>query len=83
MLSNPWIVKEFYPIGYIPNGVRLTAYGGESADLPSSVLQRYLDRIVSGQLSLGPVQTYPLDEIRFAHDEMESNRTIGKQVVVL
>ena len=25
MLSNEWIVKDFYPIDYIPNGVRLTA----------------------------------------------------------
>lgn len=83
MLSNPWIVKELSPRGYIPNRVRLTAYRGERADTPSSVLQRYLDRIVSGQLSLGPVQTYPLDEILSAHDDMESHRTIGKQVVVL
>ena len=28
MLSNEWIVKDFYPIDYLPNGVRLTAYGG-------------------------------------------------------
>ena len=83
MLSNQWIVKDFYPIGYIPNGVRLTAYGGESSDLPSDVLQSYLDAIASGQRSLGPVQTYTLDEIRTAHDDMENNRAVGKQVVVL
>ena len=65
------------------NGVRLTAYGGESSDLPSDVLQKYLDAIASGQRSLGPVQTYTLDEIRAAHDDMENNRAIGKQVVVL
>ena len=66
-----------------PPASNVWAYGGESADLPSSVLQRYLNKIVSGQLSLGPVQTYPPDEIRSAHDDMESNRTIGKQVAVL
>jgi NADPH:quinone reductase-like Zn-dependent oxidoreductase len=83
MLSNQWIVKEFYPIGYLPTGVRLTAYGGESSDLPREVLQRWLDGIASGELSLGPVQSYTLDQIRQAHDDMENNRTIGKQVVVL
>jgi NADPH2:quinone reductase len=83
MLSNQWIVKEFYPISYIPAGVRLTAYGGESSDLPPDVLQRWLDGIAAGRLSLGPVQRYALDQIHQAHDDMENNRTIGKQVVVL
>jgi len=83
MLSNEWIVKDFYPIGYIPTGVRLTAYGGEASDLPREVLQKYLDGIASGRTSLGPVQTYTLDEIRRAHDDMERNRTLGKQVVVV
>jgi NADPH:quinone reductase-like Zn-dependent oxidoreductase len=83
MLSNQWIVKEFYPISYLPTGVRLTAYGGESSDLPREVLQRWLDGIASGDLTLGPVRTYTLDQIRQAHDDMENNHTIGKQVVVL
>jgi len=26
MLSNQWTVKDFYPIDYLPRGVRLTAY---------------------------------------------------------
>lgn len=83
MLSNEWIVKDFYPIAYLPTGVRLTAYGGESSDLPAAVLQKYLDRIASGHVRLGPVQTYSLDQIRQAHDDMEKNRAVGKQVVVL
>lgn len=83
MLSNEWTVKDFYPIAYIPTGVRLTAYGGEASDLPPAVLQRCLDRIAAGALDLGPVQTYALDDIRQAHDDMEHNRKAGKQVVVL
>jgi NADPH:quinone reductase-like Zn-dependent oxidoreductase len=83
MLSNEWIVKDFYPIAYIPTGVRLTAYGGESSNLPAAVLQRYLDRIASGEASLGPVKTYALDQIRDAHDDLEKDRVLGKQVVVL
>lgn len=83
MLSNEWIVKDFYPIGYLPTGVRLTAYGGDSGHLPPEALQRFLDRIASGAMTLGPIQTYAIDDIRRAHDDMEQNRTVGKQVVVL
>ena len=36
MLSNQWTVPDFYPIDYIPRGVRLTAYGGDSSDLPAA-----------------------------------------------
>ena len=34
MLSNRWTVPDFYPIDYLPTGVRLTGYSGGSADLP-------------------------------------------------
>lgn len=37
MLSNEWTVKDFYPIEYIPRGVRLTADGGgQTIFLPTS-----------------------------------------------
>jgi len=82
MLSNEWIVRDFYPIGYIPRGVRLTAYEGDSADLPAEVLQRYLDGVASDTIDLGPVRVYTMDEIRKAHSDMEHNRTFGKLVVL-
>ncbi|MDQ7808433.1 zinc-binding alcohol dehydrogenase family protein [Amycolatopsis sp. A133] len=82
MLSNQWTISNFYPIGYLPAGVRLTAYGGEADDLPASVLQRHLDRIADGEASLGPAKVYPMAEIRQAHDDLEHNRTAGKLVVL-
>ena len=82
MLSNEWLVHDFYPIGYLPTGVRLTAYGGEASDLPAEVLQRYLDRIASGEVTLGPVHTYPLDDIRAAHTDLELGTKLGKLVVL-
>ncbi|MEV6832910.1 zinc-binding alcohol dehydrogenase family protein [Amycolatopsis sp. NPDC051102] len=82
MLSNEWTISNFYPIGYLPAGVRLTAYGGEADDLPASVLQRHLDRIADGEASLGPATVYPMTEIRRAHDDLEHNRTAGKLVVL-
>jgi NADPH2:quinone reductase len=81
MLSNQWIVPNFYPIAYIPNGVRLTVYGGESIDLPAAALQSYLDKIAAGTVKLAPGHVYSLDEIRHAHDDMEHSRVVGKLVV--
>ena len=83
MLSNQWIVPNFYPIAYLPRGVRLTAYGGGSDDLPAAVLQRYLDRLAIGEVSLGPIRVYDLKQIRQAHTDMEHNRTFGKKVVTI
>ncbi|MEV7043240.1 zinc-binding alcohol dehydrogenase family protein [Amycolatopsis sp. NPDC051061] len=82
MLSNQWMISDFYPIGYLPAGVRLTAYGGEADDLPASVLQRHLDRIAAGEATLGPAKVYAMTEIRQAHDDLEHNRTAGKLVVL-
>jgi NADPH:quinone reductase-like Zn-dependent oxidoreductase len=82
MLSNQWTISNFYPIGYLPAGVRLTAYGGEADDLPAPVLQRHLDRIAAGETSLGPAKVYSMAEIRQAHDDLEHNRTAGKLVVL-
>ncbi|MEU7528498.1 zinc-binding dehydrogenase [Saccharothrix sp. NPDC042600] len=83
MLSNQWLVRDFYPIGYLPKGVRLTAYGGEAADLPAEVLQRYLDQVAAGEVNPGPTTVYRLEDIRAAHDDLEHNRRVGKLVVVL
>jgi NADPH2:quinone reductase len=81
MLSNQWIVPQFYPIGYLPAGVRLTAYDGDAGDLPAGVLQRWVDGLAAGTVSLGPVRVYPMDRIRDAHDDLEHNRGVGKIVV--
>jgi NADPH:quinone reductase len=82
MVSNEWVVPDFYPIEYIPRGVRMTAYSGSSADLPAKVLQSYLDRVAAGTATLGPIRVYQLDDIRDAHADLEHNRAFGKQVVV-
>ncbi len=82
MLSNQWVVPDFYPIEYLPRGVRLTAYGGGRADLPGEVFQRYLNGLAAGTITLGPTQVHHFDEIRSAHSDMEHNRTFGKHIVL-
>jgi NADPH2:quinone reductase len=82
MLSNQWTVADFYPIEYIPSGVRLTAYAGDAADLPTDVLQSYLDAVEAGRLTVPIHRTYALDEIAQAHADMEHGRATGKVVVL-
>lgn len=82
MLSNEWIVKDFYPIGYLPRGVRLCAYSGDASDLPAAVLQGFLDRVAAGTAKVAIDRVYRLDEVMDAHRRMEANEASGKMVVV-
>lgn len=82
MLSNEWIVPDFYPNAFIPSGVRLTSYGGDASESPArDVVQGYLDAIAAGRLEVAIHHVYSLDEIAQAHAEMEANRATGKLVV--
>jgi NADPH:quinone reductase len=82
MLSNQWTVPDFYPIDYIPRGVRLTAYSGEATDLPAKVLQAFLDAVAAGDAVVPLHRVYQLDEIRRAHAELEASTATGKIVVL-
>jgi NADPH2:quinone reductase len=81
MLSNQCTVRDFYPIEYIPRGVRLTSYGGGAEDLPPSVLQDYLDAVAHGDAVVPIGGIYQLDEIVEAHTAMEAGTASGKLVV--
>jgi NADPH2:quinone reductase len=82
MVSDEWTIRDFYPVDYIPNGVRLTAYGGDAGDLPREILQRYLDDIAAGRIHVRIHHVFHLDEIVEAHRTMESNAAVGKLVVL-
>ena len=82
MLSNSWVVEDFYPIDYLPQGVRLTAYSGDAADLPSGALEDYLAAAADDHRLIPLDRAFPLDQIAAAHDYMEQNRATGKIVVV-
>ena len=81
MLSNQWTVPDFYPIDYLPRGVRLTAYAGAAADLPSAVLQGFLDAVAGGRAAVPVDRVYGFGEIAAAHADMEAGRAAGKLVV--
>lgn len=80
MLSNQWTIPDFYPIDYIPNGVRLTAYGGDASDLPPQVLQDFL-HAARGDATVLIDHIYSFDEIVEAHTRMERGTASGKLVV--
>jgi NADPH:quinone reductase len=81
MLSNKWTVPDFYPIDYLPRGVRLTAYGGDANDLPQSALQEFLDAVAAGETTVPIDRVYAFDEVVDAHADMEAGQASGKLVV--
>jgi NADPH2:quinone reductase len=83
MLSDNWTIPDFYPMEWLPNGVRLTAYSGEAADLPAAELQGFLDDVATGAARVPIGRVYALDEIVSAHRDMEAGTVGGKGVVVL
>lgn len=80
MLSNEWTVKDFYPIDYIPFGVRLTSYGGDAGDLPPQVLQDFLDAVAGGEVEVPIHRVYRFEDVALAHRDMEEGVASGKLV---
>jgi NADPH2:quinone reductase len=80
MLSDQWTIPDFYPMDWLPNGVRLTAYSGESADLPEAELQGFLDAVAEKRARIPLGRTYDLAEIPQAHRDMEAGTVGGKAV---
>ena len=81
MLSNQWTVPDFYPIDYLPRGVRLAAYAGDAGDLPQGMLQGFLDDVAAGTAVVPVARVYGMAEIATAHADMEAGRMSGKLVV--
>jgi NADPH2:quinone reductase len=83
MLSDQWTIPDFYPMDYLPNGVRLTAYSGEADGLPAAALQEFLTAVAAGTALVPIGRTYRIDDIVRAHEDLEANTVGGKAVVTL
>lgn len=82
-LAGQWTIPDFTPF-MIPNGVRLTSYGGRAADLPADVFAHQLQAIAAGRLTVPVAKVYHgLEQVRDAQADVESGTTPGKHVVVL
>lgn len=82
MLSDEWSIQDFYPMDWLPNGVRLTAYSGEAADLPADVLQGYLEDVEAGRAVVPLGRSYRMEQIVQAHRGLEAGSIGGKGVVL-
>lgn len=82
-LAGQWTIPDFSPFT-IPNGVRLTSYAGEAADLPAQVFRHQLEAIADGRLK-APVAAvhHGLEQVRHAQADVEAGTTPGKHVVLL
>lgn len=74
-LSDEWVIPDFSPLGYIPFGMRLTAYGGEARDLPTDVFSRQIQAIAKVYRGL--------EQVRDAQADLEKGSKPGQHVVVL
>ncbi|WP_202869052.1 zinc-binding alcohol dehydrogenase family protein [Kribbella antibiotica] len=83
MLSDNWTIPDFYPMDYLPNGVRLTAYSGQSHDLPAEAFQRYVDLVAAGKLPIRIDRVFAMEEIGAAHRIMADGKAVGKLVVTV
>lgn len=81
MLSDVWTIPDFYPMDWLPNGVRLTAYSGEASDLSVETLQAFIDAVGVGEAVVPIGREYRLDDIVQAHVDLETNAVGGKAVV--
>jgi NADPH:quinone reductase len=82
-LAGQWTIPDFTPF-MIPNGVRLTSYSGQAADLPTDVFAHQLQAIAAGHLKVPVAKIYHgLEQVRDAQADVESGTTPGKHVVVL
>jgi NADPH2:quinone reductase len=79
-------VNSFNPLLQMPSGVYFTFFGSfvfgtpdfPVADVP---LQAIVDKAAAGIYQAKPARVFQFDEIREAHEAMESNQANGKMVV--
>lgn len=82
-LGNEWTLEDFTPMGDIPSLGRLTVYMGDSNNLTNELLQGFIDAVAKNEIKIPLDKTFTLDNIVEAHNYMESNKAIGKIVILV
>lgn len=83
-LADDWVIPDFSPLGFIPFGTRLTAYGGNAGDLPPDIFDQQLRAISDGRMKVAIAKVYQgLENVGQAQADLERGATPGKHVVVL
>jgi len=80
-LGGQWYMDGFDPIADIHNGAYLTSLS--SGEVTSSKLNEMLDYIKNYHVEVAPTKVFKLNEVKEAHEYLESGDNLGKVVVVL
>lgn len=78
-------VREFSPLEFIPNTVRLSVYTTHdlNRDNARAPLQEIVEGVAAGRLRPNLDKVFRFEEIVAAHRYMEENRATGKVVVMV
>jgi NADPH:quinone reductase and related Zn-dependent oxidoreductases len=79
-LGGQWYMDGFDPISDIHEGALLTSLS--SGEVNSQKLNEMLDYIKQYHVEVSPTKVYKLDQVREAHEYLESGHNLGKVVVV-
>lgn len=82
IVGNKWTLSNTNPMEFIPSGVCLTVYAGESGDFMATPLDELAKTIAAGSLKVNVGKTFQLKDVAAAHRVMEENAAGGKIVVL-
>lgn len=81
ILGGQWVWEHFSPMGDVPTGIKLTSYSGGSTDISQQQMQRYIELVEAGKLTIQTGPVFKFDDLRQAHELMDANAAGGKIVV--
>jgi NADPH2:quinone reductase len=82
MLSEQWSLKDFAPMEFIPATVNLTIYDSGQIAVDAQTFQSFIKSVEVGEVNVSISKVFKLDHIIEAHKLMDSNKAVGKIVVV-
>ena len=82
MLSEQWSISDFAPMDFISSGTYLTVYDSGQSRVGSKEFQDFILQIENRKIAPVISKFFHLENIREAHDFMESNHGSGKIVVI-
>ncbi|CAJ1178302.1 Quinone oxidoreductase 1 [Companilactobacillus paralimentarius] len=80
-LGGQWTMDDFDPIADIHEGAYLTSLS--SGEVTSAKLNEMLDYIRQYNVAVAPTKVYKLNQVREAHEYLESGHNLGKVVVII
>ncbi|MFT4560933.1 MAG: NADPH2:quinone reductase [Gammaproteobacteria bacterium] len=83
ILGGEWSLRDFRPMDDVPTAVSLTSYSGNASDISELQLQRYVEMIEFGDLTLKSAIVFPFSELADAHRLMDSNTANAKIVILV